>query len=67
MNGPSAVQEIRRMGCDAFIIGITGNMLPDDVAFFKSCGANAVLGKPVKVADLNQQWIEFGVTGGTNR
>ena len=64
LNGPEAVREIRRLGCDCFIMGITGNLLPDDVAFFKSCGANAVLGKPLQMSDLNQQWIEFGVFGG---
>ena len=64
LNGPDAVRQIRSFGCDCFIVGITGNMLPDDVAYFKSCGANAVFGKPVKISDLNQVWMEYGISGG---
>ena len=65
MNGPTATKEIRELGCDCFVIGVTGNMLPDDVSYFKSCGANAVCGKPIRIADLNQLWMEYGVSGST--
>lgn len=65
MNGPTAAKEIRAMGCDVFIIGVTGNMLADDIAFFRSCGANALLGKPFKIASLEEIWSEYGVTSCT--
>eukprot|EP00977_Amphora_coffeiformis_P011929 scaffold2917_cov191-Amphora_coffeaeformis.AAC.22 len=44
-NGPSAVKEMRRLGCDLVILGVTGNMLAEDVDYFCKCGANAVLPK----------------------
>jgi signal transduction histidine kinase len=65
MNGPEAVKEIRRMGSDVPVVGITGNILPEDIAFFISCGANAVLPKPLKIAELDNLWMEYGVVGRT--
>ena len=66
VNGPSAAAEIRKLGCDAFIVGITGNVLPDDVAHFKNCGANAVFPKPLELSLLEAMWIEYGVLQGDN-
>ena len=63
MNGPTAAKEIRAMGCDVFIVGVTGNMLAEDVTFFRSCGLNALLGKPFKIANLEEIWSEYGITG----
>lgn len=37
--------------------------MPEDVAHFKKCGANAVLPKPFKMASLEQLWVEYGITG----
>lgn len=63
MNGPTATSEIRRLGCDSFIVGITGNVLPEDVAHFKACGANEVLPKPFEISLLEDMWIEYGLFG----
>jgi CheY-like chemotaxis protein len=30
MNGPAATRAIRGLGCDSFIVGITGNVLPEE-------------------------------------
>ena len=46
MQGPTAAKEMRKLGSDVVIIGLTGNLFPDDVEHFKECGANAVLSKP---------------------
>jgi len=62
MDGPTATQRIRMEGCDSFIVGITGNVLPQDVEYFKTCGADDVLGKPFQVEQLEYMWIEYGVT-----
>ena len=62
MNGPDAARQIRDLGCDSFIIGITGNVLPDDQAHFKQSGANWVFPKPVKIEDLKSVWLEYGIT-----
>lgn len=58
MKGPQAAQQMRQLGFDSFIVGLTGNMLPDDVAHYKACGANAVLPKPFKMASLDDLWAE---------
>ena len=61
LNGPLAAKEIRRLGFDVNIIGVTGNVLPEDVSHFMSCGANQVVTKPVRIAELNTLWLEYGV------
>jgi CheY-like chemotaxis protein len=62
MNGPDACEKIRDLGCDAFIVGITGNVMEEDLVLFKSKGANGVLPKPFKLAELDQLWIEYDVS-----
>lgn len=62
MNGPQACKELRRLGCDSFVVGISGNVLPEDVSHFKSCGANAVLPKPFQFSLLEDLWIEYDVS-----
>ncbi len=52
MNGPSATKKLRELGCNCLIVGVTGNVLPDQVATFKSHGADAVLPKPLVIEDL---------------
>jgi signal transduction histidine kinase/FixJ family two-component response regulator len=58
MDGPTAAKEIRCTLLDDHtnIVGVTGNVLPEDVNFFKKCGANDVLPKPVKIVDLCASW-----------
>jgi CheY-like chemotaxis protein len=51
MNGPSAARKLREMKSEILIIGLTGNVLPEDKEYFLEHGANAVLTKPV---DLNE-------------
>lgn len=62
MNGPEACQLIRKMGCNSYIAGVTGNVMSEDVDHFRSCGANWVLPKPFRLEALEDQWIEDGVT-----
>lgn len=54
MNGPTATKELRNMGFNVPIIGITGNVLPQDVEMFLSHGANAVLAKPLTLLALEE-------------
>jgi len=61
MNGPEAAKMIRRNDVDMLIVGITGNLLSEDVDYFLSCGANAVLPKPLKIKDLEALMIEHGI------
>jgi len=62
MNGPTASSLIRELGCDVFIIGITGNVLSDDVQYFKSRGANAILPKPFQLSTLEDLFMEHQLT-----
>jgi signal transduction histidine kinase/CheY-like chemotaxis protein len=63
MDGPTATKLLRENGCNAFIVGVTGNVMAEDVAHFKKCGANAVLHKPAKLEELENLWIESGIRG----
>lgn len=56
MNGPDATKHLRDRGCNATIIGVTGNVLAEDVSYFKSHGADHVLPKPVKLLLLDNCW-----------
>lgn len=62
MNGPAAAREIRSIGCQSCMLGITGNVLPNDVRFFKECGVAEVLGKPIRIDDLERLWKCVGVS-----
>eukprot|EP00601_Ochromonadales_sp_CCMP2298_P000035 CAMPEP_0173180008 /NCGR_PEP_ID=MMETSP1141-20130122/6460_1 /TAXON_ID=483371 /ORGANISM="non described non described, Strain CCMP2298" /LENGTH=128 /DNA_ID=CAMNT_0014102777 /DNA_START=1 /DNA_END=384 /DNA_ORIENTATION=- len=49
MNGPTATKQLREMGCDSYIVGVTGNVMQADVDVFMDAGANAVLAKPLRI------------------
>ena len=44
------------MGYEGTIIGVTGNVLHEDVDYFKEKGANDVLPKPVSMKLLKDYW-----------
>ena len=60
MNGPKATKALREQGCSAIIIGITGNVLAEDISYFMEMGANKVLAKPVNLLAIEQCWDRFG-------
>ena len=62
MNGPTASSLIRGLGSDVFIIGITGNILRQDVEYFRSRGANAILPKPIYMSALENLFVEHQLT-----
>jgi CheY-like chemotaxis protein len=49
MNGPTATKHLREMGCDCYIMGVTGNVMQSDVDVFIQHGANVVLSKPLRI------------------
>merc|ERR1712127_291164 len=61
MNGPEACMAVREMGYTGFVVGVTGNLLPEDVGYFMDCGADSVLPKPFKYKDLEQLLMEHGL------
>lgn len=56
MKGPEATKLIRDMGYTGPIIGVSGNVLKEDVDYFMSCGATTVLPKPVDIKVLKSYW-----------
>lgn len=61
MKGPACAAELRELGCTTFIAGLTGNLLPDDIRYFKEQGADCVLAKPLNMNDLESKWGQHGV------
>lgn len=62
MIGPVAAKEIRNFGSDVFIVGVTGNLMSEDVSYFRECGSNAVLPKPFRINELEDIIIEHHIT-----
>ena len=56
MTGPEATKAIREIGFNGTIIGVTGNVLQEDVDFFKDHGANEVFSKPISMDRLKTYW-----------
>ena len=60
MKGVEAAEKIRELGYVNPIIGVTGNLLEEDVAEFLKNGANTVIGKPANFNTLKTLFEEFG-------
>jgi CheY-like chemotaxis protein len=57
LNGPDATKMLREKGySNVTIIGVTGNVLADDINYFTLAGANKVLPKPVTLALIEDCW-----------
>lgn len=54
LNGPEAVKKIRESGSNVYIIGLTGNIMPEDMNYFLACGANVVFSKPFKIREFER-------------
>jgi CheY-like chemotaxis protein len=52
MNGVEATKELRELGFPNLIVGVTGNVMDDDLAEYMRSGADKVLLKPVNVATI---------------
>ena len=50
MNGPNATETLREAGCKALILGLTGSVYDEYVAFIKAKGADEVLLKTAAVS-----------------
>jgi len=57
MDGPTAVSEIRSLGFEGAIFGVTGNSLTSDVQLFFERGASKVFLKPLDVSELERSLI----------
>ena len=54
MNGGQATQLIRQLGYQNPIIGVTGNIMENDIKNFLDMGATLVIGKPVSMEGLEK-------------
>jgi CheY-like chemotaxis protein len=61
LNGPLATKQLRAIGFSGPVIGVTGNVLAEDVSYFKSCGANRVLSKPLSRVELRAVVTEMNI------
>ena len=58
LSGPAMVKKLRMQGNHTFVVGVTGNLLKEDVDLYLEAGADAVLGKPFKLTELEVLWAE---------
>jgi len=53
MDGPRATKAIRELGFVGLILGVTGNVLQEDVETFKQHGADDVFFKPLELTKFD--------------
>ena len=63
MDGHQATEQLRRMGVESPIVGITANVLRVDREAFMAKGLSAYVPKPVRRQDLVQTLQSFGLCG----
>eukprot|EP01036_Dinobryon_divergens_P035677 gene35677-46277_t len=54
MNGVDATRILRQEGYRNIIVGVTGNVLEDDLKEYLAAGADFVIGKPLKMHQLDK-------------
>ena len=59
MDGVTATRIIRQIGYSGLIIGVTGNVLREDINTFLSSGVNIVLMKPLTIAAFDEYLKSF--------
>ena len=59
LHGPEAVKQIRGLNYQGFIIGVTGNIIDDDLNYFYNCGVNEILTKPIIESKLKDIFIRL--------
>ena len=58
-----AVRKLRDKGYSKLVVGVTGNVLDEDVGKFIAAGADMVLGKPVKLDMLRMLLLHVHENG----
>jgi CheY-like chemotaxis protein len=57
--GYETAKKLRETGFKGIIIGVTGDIYPENIERFTSNGANDVLGKPLNVPKLKERFIQL--------
>jgi CheY-like chemotaxis protein len=60
MDGPSAAKAMRDLGVTIPIFGVTGDGEDNDIDYFKSHGATAVLVKPMDMNEFLRYMVQYG-------
>ena len=60
MDGPSAAKAMREIGVTVPIFGVTGDGEDNDIDYFKSHGATAVLVKPMDMNEFLRYMLQYG-------
>jgi signal transduction histidine kinase/CheY-like chemotaxis protein len=63
LKGPETTRQIRQLGFTGLILGVTGNVLAEDVGLFLDNGADQVLSKPISMDALRSCWDQKRVPG----
>jgi signal transduction histidine kinase len=58
LKGPEATRECRRLGYKGIIIGVTGNVLDEDIDYFIEHGADEVIPKPISLQSIKDSWLK---------
>ena len=61
MNGPDCVRELRRLGYEGLIVGVTGNSMQEDINTFLEAGVNRVMVKPLDInlfVSFSLAWVQ---------
>lgn len=61
LTGVQAIKILREHGYDGVVIGVTGNILKEDILEFLSAGCDEVLGKPVTISILDEILKSFQI------
>ena len=61
MDGTRATAAIRELNYTNPIIGLTGNVMPDDVNTFLDAGVNEVMGKPIQKKEISMMLSRYGI------
>ncbi|CAJ1945523.1 unnamed protein product [Cylindrotheca closterium] len=59
LRGPDATKRLRNLGFSGIILGVTGNVLSEDVDFFLRHGANEVMPKPISLKNIQKFWKDY--------
>ncbi len=63
LDGYETTKEIRKTNMKVPIIGLTGNVLEEQMLEFRQCGADEILAKPLDPKWLDEVLIRYGIVG----
>jgi CheY-like chemotaxis protein len=61
MTGKEATMTLRKQGYHGLIVGLTGNILDEDLEEFRESGCDEVITKPLDVPELRRTLISLGL------